>query len=669
MDIQTSQSATMLRPAAGQQETDFLPLVTATVNGIFIIQDGLIVYANPAAIGLVGAESPDQVIGQPTTRFQHADFHEATRQRFAQVLRQVGPAPAMEQKLIRLDGEVIDVEVLSVAASYQGQPAIQAVMRNISPRKRLETALQTMGRLTQTMMRTDISRHGVLQTFLDVMSQSFSADGAALVLPTANGKHYVNGFTFGALAEPKMVALFSSEELTERIFSNRAIGSSSPQPPASPATYDEQLAQLAGLGLALAAVPLIAEQKTVAVLWLARRTPFDDFEFGLLDSIRAQAGINIQRAALADKLRQSLKRMESLQRIDRSINTSLDLQVTLNLLLEQVSRELDVDAVSILMVDELGNLRFKAGRGFRTGLIEKADVKLAHPWAGEVAMQRELVKIPLIKPSGTAALDELVAAEAFSSYFAAPLVSQTDLIGVLEIFHRQPLDPDQPWFDFLRSVAEQAAIAIRNADLFRNTQRAKTEIELAYEATLSGWVHALDLRDGETGAHTQRVTSLCLSLARAMQYPSEHLPQMWRGAMLHDIGKMAIPDSILRKPGALSEDEWAVMKTHPALARNLLAPIEFLRSAIDIPYYHHEKWDGSGYPEGLAGVHIPLEARIFAVADVWDALRSDRPYRAAWSDQQALDHIREQKGKAFDPNVVDVFEKMIAAGTASGDST
>jgi putative two-component system response regulator len=194
-------------------------------------------------------------------------------------------------------------------------------------------------------------------------------------------------------------------------------------------------------------------------------------------------------------------------------------------------------------------------------------------------------------------------------------------------------------------------------------------MEIAYQATLSGWVRALDLRDGETGAHTQRVTSLCLSLARAMHYPSRHLPQIWRGAMLHDIGKMAIPDSILRKPGALSEDEWAVMKTHPALARDLLAPIEFLRTATDIPYYHHEKWDGSGYPEGLAGVHIPLEARIFAVADVWDALRSDRPYRAAWTDQQALDHIREQKGKAFDPNVVDVFEKMIAAGATAGDST
>jgi HD-GYP domain-containing protein (c-di-GMP phosphodiesterase class II) len=263
----------------------------------------------------------------------------------------------------------------------------------------------------------------------------------------------------------------------------------------------------------------------------------------------------------------------------------------------------------------------------------------------------------------------MVAAEEFTSYFAAPLVSHGDFVGVLEIFHRQPLSPDQAWFDFLLTVAEQAAIAIRNADQIQNLQRAKSEMEIAYQATLSGWVRALDLRDGETGAHTQRVTAQCVALARAMHYPPNLIPSLWRGAMLHDIGKMAIPDSILRKPGALSEDEWAVMKTHPALARDLLAPIEFLRSAIDIPYYHHEKWDGSGYPEGLAGVHIPLEARIFAVADVWDALRSDRPYRAAWSDQQALDHIGEQKGKAFDPNVVDVFEQMIAAGTAAGDST
>ena len=645
-----------------QPEPDVSALVRATPHGIFIIQDGLIVYSNPAGLRLLGAESAEQVLGQPTTRFQHPDFHEATRRRFAELLRNGGEAPLVEQKLMRLDGRPISVEIVAVAASYRGLPAIQAVIRDISERKRLTHALQTHGRLTQAL-RTEISREGVLHAFLDNMQQSFSAEGAALVLPGENGQPFTNGYTFGLLAEPSLLSLISSQDAMTGILETWVPGRTGTL--VDPLERVKRCTQFAGQvdpSISLVCFPLTAEGKLVAVLWLARREPFAEFEISLLESIRTLAGINIQRAGLADNLRQSLHRMESLQRIDRSINTSLNLQTTLNLLLEQVSSSLQIDAVSILLVDELGQLRYKAGRGFRTGLFETADVKLDDPWAGQAALKRKLVKVPLIKPVGVSPLDEMVAAEGFTSYFAAPLVSRGDFVGVLEMFHRQPLDPDQGWFDFLLTVAEQAAIAIRNADQFENLQRAKAEMEIAYQATLSGWVRALDLRDGETGEHTQRVTQLCVDLARALNYPQDLLPQLWRGAMLHDIGKMAIPDSILRKPGPLSEDEWAVMKTHPALARQLLAPIDFLRSALDIPYCHHEHWDGSGYPEGLAGEQIPLAARIFAVVDVWDALRSDRPYRKAWTDQQALDYVREQKGKMFDPKAVETFEQMVFSG-------
>jgi len=166
---------------------------------------------------------------------------------------------------------------------------------------------------------------------------------------------------------------------------------------------------------------------------------------------------------------------------------------------------------------------------------------------------------------------------------------------------------------------------------------------------------ALELRDNETAGHTQRVTDLTVRLARAMGMNHEEVAHIRRGALLHDIGKMGIPDAILGKPGPLSDDEWDIMRRHPVYAYELLSRILHLRPALDIPYCHHEKWDGTGYPRGLKGEQIPLAAQIFAVVDVWDALRSDRSYRPAWTEERAREYIREQSGKHFDPTVVDAF--------------
>ena len=231
---------------------------------------------------------------------------------------------------------------------------------------------------------------------------------------------------------------------------------------------------------------------------------------------------------------------------------------------------------------------------------------------------------------------------------------------MLEIFHRSPLNPDFEWLDFLNTLAGQAAIAIDNATLFGNLQRTNTELSLAYDATIEGWSRALDLRDKETEGHSLRVTDLVVSLAGRFGFRDSELVQTRWGALLHDIGKMGLPDSILLKPRTLTEQEWEAMKNHPVIAYKLLSPIGFLRSAVDIPYCHHEKWDGTGYPHGLKGEQIPLSARIFAVIDVWDALTSDRVYRKAWSNEKALEYIRTQAGMHFDPHVVDIcFESGI----------
>ena len=182
---------------------------------------------------------------------------------------------------------------------------------------------------------------------------------------------------------------------------------------------------------------------------------------------------------------------------------------------------------------------------------------------------------------------------------------------------------------------------------------------LAYDTTIMGWSSALDLRDRETEGHTQRVTKATLRLAQAMGLPEAEMVHIRRGALLHDIGKMPIPDSILLKPDSLNEEEWEIMRQHPANARKLLSSISYLKPAMNIPYYHHENWDGTGYPEGISGENIPLEARIFAVVDVWDALRSKRRYRDAWNLEKVREYIRSQSGLRFDPRVVEVFEELI----------
>jgi putative two-component system response regulator len=192
-----------------------------------------------------------------------------------------------------------------------------------------------------------------------------------------------------------------------------------------------------------------------------------------------------------------------------------------------------------------------------------------------------------------------------------------------------------------------------------NIEEAHVNLLAAYDATIEGWSRAMDLRDKETEGHTQRVTSLTEKLCKLANISSENLVNIRRGALLHDIGKLGVPDSILHKPDKLTDEEWLIMRKHPQFAYDMIEPIEYLRPALDIPFCHHEKWDGSGYPRGLKGEEIPLSARLFAIVDVWDAVTSDRPYRLSWDKQKALDYIREQKGKHFDPYVVDLFYMMM----------
>lgn len=253
----------------------------------------------------------------------------------------------------------------------------------------------------------------------------------------------------------------------------------------------------------------------------------------------------------------------------------------------------------------------------------------------------------------------LIRREGFVTYIGIPLIVKGQIKGVFEVFHRSPLSPTLDWMEFLHTLAGQAAIAIDSSQLFEHLQRSNQELMQAYDTTLEGWARALELRDRETEGHTRRVTQLTLRLAKYMGVNDHEMVNIHRGVLLHDIGKMGVPDHILKKTGRLTDAEWVEMRQHPIYAYNLLAPISYLRSALDIPYCHHEHWDGGGYPRGLKGEQIPLSARIFSVIDIWDALLSDRPYRNAWPYDEVVQYIKDVAGTILDPHIVEIFFRMM----------
>jgi putative methionine-R-sulfoxide reductase with GAF domain len=344
-----------------------------------------------------------------------------------------------------------------------------------------------------------------------------------------------------------------------------------------------------------------------------------------------------------------------------AITGSLDLRVTLSVILDQATTQLNVDAADILLFDPNSQtLKYAAGRGFYSSALQHTRLRLGEGNAGRAALKQCIITIPdLSDAPGDFASSAHFGDEGFVAYYGVPLIAKGQVQGVLEIFHRSPLDPDEEWLDFLKALAVQAAIAIENASLFDDLRRSNLDLALAYDTTLEGWARALELRDKETEGHAQRVTEMTLRLARAMGMREADLTHVRRGVLLHDIGKMGIPDSILLKPGPLTPEEWTIMRRHPLYAYELLSPIAHLRPALDIPLYHHEKWDGSGYPYGLQGEQIPLAARVFAVVDVWDALRSNRPYRKAWPEKKVRDYICSLAGRHFDPKVVQKFLEIV----------
>lgn len=412
-------------------------------------------------------------------------------------------------------------------------------------------------------------------------------------------------------------------------------------------------------------VPVVFEKRLIGVMALFSQ---EKNAFGLDDvqnitALTNSLAVAIENSEKESQLQRQLRKVSALHTIDMTINSKIDLRSALKAILKISVEQLAVDAADVVLFNPYSlTYDFAAGYGYITNLANAPEKRERMILAERVIMERRMVHDTgevrdLFSPSMRAIWD----GEGVKGYWGVPLVARGEIRGVLEIISRKPFDPGPDWLAYLETLAGQTAIAIDSIGMLEQLQRSNIDLRVAYDATIEGWSKALDLRDNETENHTLRVVEMSLRLAEKMGIKNEDLIHIKRGALLHDIGKMGVPDSILHKPGPLTDEEWVIMRQHPQFAYEMLSQISYLHRALDIPSCHHEKWDGSGYPRGLKGEQIPLAARLFAVVDVWDALRSDRPYRKAWADDRVMDYIKEESGKHFDPAVVTAFLELLSS--------
>ena len=376
----------------------------------------------------------------------------------------------------------------------------------------------------------------------------------------------------------------------------------------------------------------------------------------LRDLTQLSANAGMLKRNITGYLNSQQKQVGALVGVGSVINSSLGVDRVLELVMDTLIALMNAERGFLMLREPNGSLKMRIGRGIDNVALNPEALSISNTVVLRVAESGEAILTTNAQDDPRFGEQYSVAAYHLLSILCAPLKIKDDLIGVIYvdnrahtgIFHNDDLA-------IISAFANQAAVAIDNARLFDDLQASNQELEIAYQATLEGWVRALDLRDRETEGHTQRVTVLTQRLARSMGVGEDDMVHITRGALLHDIGKMAIPDGILLKPGGLTSEERMTIQKHPIYAYEMLNPIKFLRPALDIPFCHHEKWDGSGYPRGLRGDAIPFAARIFSVVDVWDALIYDRPYRKAIAPVNVKTMITEQSGVHFDPHVVTSF--------------
>ena len=573
-------------------------------------------------------------------------------------------AKGIPWKTEQIDYDADGIKGAFEVVAFQTSPGkMVAMFQDITTRKQAEDALRTKTGELETLfsiskhLRAARSADDMLPLVVREMHNVLGADAGAIILLDPDSTQFRYACADGAL-EANMGKKFAAE----KSISGMVFRTNKPYLTEDLSSDTAKATGLMGaeeLGPAVV-VPLMSEEDFLGVLVCARAKDessahFSESEVQLLTAVGEMVGNALRRTGLYDQALTRLQNVQALRSIDVAISANMELSAVLDILLAQGSAQLDFDAASVLLLNpHTHTFEYEAGYGFRTKAVESVQLRVGEGLPGQVALKRNTLYVPDLLKNETLLRKKLLD-EGFVSYQAAPLIAKGQLRGVLEMFSRTLIVVNDEKTAFLETLATQAAIAIDNAHLFINLQRSNFELGIAYDATIEGWSRALELRDQETEGHTLRVADLTVRLAHAMGVRGEEIVDIRRGALLHDIGKMGVPDRILLKPGKLDDEEWDIMKQHTVYAFEMLWPIEFLRLAIDIPHCHHERWDGTGYPRGLKGEQIPLSARIFAIVDVWDALNSNRPYRKAWTEDKALDYITANAGKHFDPRVVEHF--------------
>jgi putative nucleotidyltransferase with HDIG domain len=377
---------------------------------------------------------------------------------------------------------------------------------------------------------------------------------------------------------------------------------------------------------------------------------------GVQDITQALQSLSRLEQGICDQLKLQQRQLGALMNIGQMINSPQGLKRVLEEVMDSLIALMRAERGFLMLTDTRGELTVRIARGIDQVNLDEEEFKVSRTVVRRVAESSQPILTTNAQEDPRFDGNVSVAAYHLRSILCVPLKLKNDLIGVVYVDNRARIGIfREADLALISAFADQAAVAINSAQLFENLLKSHRELEEAYEDTLEGWAKALELRDKETEGHTQRVAVLTERLARAMGVSDSALVHIKRGALLHDIGKMGIPDDILRKKGPLTDEERRIMEKHPLYAYEMLSQIDFLMPALDIPYCHHEKWDGSGYPRGLKGEEIPLAARIFPITDVWDALTSDRPYRGALPHAEVRQRIQDDAGRHFDPRVVAAF--------------
>lgn len=505
-----------------------------------------------------------------------------------------------------------------------------------------------------TALRSAEKLDEALPILLDQLMHLLNANGASLEMMDPSSGETVTELAYGAWAHVTGLRTPAGWGISSHV-----IATGEPYVSSDVATDGkaQQFNLFGGLN-AVACVPVIARDEPIGALWIGRQSRIRPEEVSLFAAIGEMVGNAIHRMRLNEQTIRRADEFEALFSTAHGLTSQWELQSLLEIVVVQAMGLLDSAGGGIYLYNAKDNeLEVVVGKG--PAMVIGTRLKRGEGMAGRVLENR----LHLI-------VDDYRRWEGRSSKYGdipigavieVPIIFAGDFIGVLVVYENE--DSKRVYTEaearLLSLFASQAASAIRTARLLEELQTSNLELEKAYDTTLAGWARALELRDKETHGHSRRVTNLTLRLARLMEISSQQLIHIRRGVLLHDIGKMGIPDDLLRKPGVLNEEDWIKMRKHPQYAYDLLEPIIYLRPALDIPYCHHEKWDGSGYPRGLSGEQIPLAARVFAVVDVYDALSFDRPYREAWPQEKVLDYLQEQSGRHFDPQVVDAFLTLI----------